>query len=97
MQRFVAHGFRAQLRSANLITGQQYVALDFFPKAPPAQMITTRTPPEIPTIPGSLSEIQDSISNIVKNLEQVPFDKLVADLRRSLTTPRRDVEARPTW
>ncbi len=86
IQRFVAHGFRAQMRSANLITGQMFVALDFFPKAPPATFDPKKAPPEIPTIPGALSEIQDSIGNIMKNLEKVPFDKLVADVRRALTT-----------
>ena len=86
MQRFIANGFRAQLRSANLITGQMYVALDFFPKAPPAKLDTTLATPEIPTLPGALSEIQESIGNIVKNLEKVPFDKLVADIRTTLAT-----------
>ncbi|HUP97369.1 MAG TPA: MlaD family protein [Usitatibacter sp.] len=86
LQRFVAHGFRAQLRSANLITGQLYVALDFFPKAPPAKVLHAEATPEIPTIPGALSEIQESIGNIVKNLEKVPFDKLVADVRATLAT-----------
>ena len=86
IQRFVAHGFRAQLRSANLITGQLYVALDFFPKAPAAAFDPKKAPPEIPTLPGALAEIQESIANIMKNLEKVPFDKLVADLRRALTT-----------
>ncbi|MEO5676048.1 MAG: MlaD family protein [Usitatibacter sp.] len=86
IERFVAHGFRAQMRSANLLTGQMFVALDFFPKAPRAVFDPKKAPPEIPTLPGALSEIQDSIGNIMKNLEKVPFDKLVADLRRALTT-----------
>ena len=86
LERFVSHGFRAQLRSANLITGQLYVALDFFPKAPPAKLDRAASPPEIPTMPGALSEIQESIGNIVKTLEKVPFDKLVADLRTTLGT-----------
>ncbi|HEX4764395.1 MAG TPA: MlaD family protein [Usitatibacter sp.] len=86
LQRFVAHGFRAQMRSANLLSGQLYVALDFFPKAAPATLDTKRSPPEIPTIPGSLAELEESLGNIVKNLEKVPFDKLAADLRRSLDT-----------
>ena len=86
IERFVAHGFRAQPRGANLITGQLYVALDFFPKAPPAKLDPTKSPPEIPTLPGGLSELQEGLGNIVKNLEKVPFDKLVADLRRSLNT-----------
>jgi paraquat-inducible protein B len=86
MQRFVEHGFRGQLRSANLITGQQYVALDFFPKAAKATMDMSRAPPEIPTVPGSLAELQDSLGNVVKSLEKVPFDKLAEDLRRALAT-----------
>jgi paraquat-inducible protein B len=86
MQRFVEHGFRGQLRSANLLTGQQYVALDFFPKAAKATMEASKLPPEIPTIPGSLTELQDSLGNVVKSLEKVPFDKLAEDLRRALAT-----------
>jgi paraquat-inducible protein B len=86
MQRFVTHGLRAQLRSANLITGQQYVALDFFPKAKPAALVIAHSPPEIPTVAGSLAELQDSIGNIVQTLEKVPFDKLAADLRTALAS-----------
>lgn len=86
MQRFVARGLRAQLRSANLLTGQLYVALDFFPKAAPARFDPAKVPPEIPTVAGSLAELQESIGNIVRTLEKVPFDRLVADLRQSLRT-----------
>src|SRR5438105_4353407 len=35
LKRLVDNGLRAQLRSGNLLTGQQYIALDFIPKAPP--------------------------------------------------------------
>jgi paraquat-inducible protein B len=42
LERFVAHGFRGQLRSANLLTGQLFVALDFFPKAPQASSTPKR-------------------------------------------------------
>ena len=86
MLKFVQHGFRAQLRSANLLTGQLYVALDFFPKAPPAVMDFTRTPPEIPTVPGSLAELEESLGAIVKKLEGVPFDVIGNDLRKALET-----------
>jgi len=86
MQRFVAKGFRGQLRSANLLTGQQYVALDFFPRAAPAKFDARTAPPEIPTIPSSLAELEESVGNIVKNLEKVPFDKLAADVRQALGT-----------
>ena len=86
MQRFVSRGFRGQLRSANLLTGQLYVALDFFPKAAPARFDPKKSPPEIPVISTGLAELQESVTNIVANLEKVPFDKLAADLRRALAT-----------
>lgn len=86
MQRFVGYGLRGQLRTANLITGQLYVALDFFPKAPKAALDTKRSPPEIPTLAGGLSELQESVGNIVQKLEKVPFDLIGQDLRRALAT-----------
>lgn len=86
IQRFVERGFRAQLRSANLLTGQMYVALDFFPKAPKATMSLAQTPPEIPSIPGGLGELQESIQNIVAKLEKVPFEQIAQDLRRTMGT-----------
>lgn len=86
IQRFVDRGFRAQLRTANLLTGQLYVALDFFPKAPKAAMNLATSPPEIPTIQGGFGELQESVQNIVAKLEKVPFDQLAQDIRRTLGT-----------
>ena len=84
MSRFVDNGFRAQLRAANLLTGQMYVALDFFPKAAKAKLDTAKKPPGIPTIPAGLAELQESITNIVAKLEKVPFDAIAQDLRNTL-------------
>ena len=84
MKRFVANGFRGQLRNANIITGQLYVALDFFPNAAPASIDFRQSPPEIPTVPGGLGELQESLARILKRLEKIPFDTLSEDLRKSL-------------
>jgi paraquat-inducible protein B len=84
IQRFVEHGFRAQLRSANLITGQQYVALDFFPKAPHANAPVRDGVPELPTVAGGFGELQESLQNLASKLEKVPFDKLGDDLHNAL-------------
>jgi paraquat-inducible protein B len=86
MQKFVAHGFRAQLRSSNLLTGQLYVALDFFPGAAPATIDFAKAPPEIPTMPGSLAQLEDSLGAIVKKLEKIPFDVIGEDLRKALVS-----------
>ena len=86
MQKFVAHGFRAQLRSSNLITGQLFVALDFFPGAAPATIDFTQGAPEIPTMPGSLAQLEESLGVIVKKIEKIPFDAIGEDLRKALAS-----------
>jgi len=84
--RFLAEkGLRAQLRSGNLLTGQVYVALDFFPKAPAAKIDTTKNPIELPTIANSLDEIQSQVQEIAGKLNKVPYEQIAADLRTTLT------------
>jgi paraquat-inducible protein B len=86
LDRMVARGFRAQLKSANLLTGQLYVALDFFPKAPKAKIDWTQKPVQLPTAPGALEDIQQTIGNIATKLDKVPFDTLGTDASRALKT-----------
>ena len=86
LDRMVARGFRAQLKSANLLTGQLYVALDFFPKAPKTKIDWTQKPVQLPTAPGALEDIQQTIGNIASKLEKVPFDTIGADASRALKT-----------
>ncbi|WP_199155734.1 intermembrane transport protein PqiB [Chromobacterium sp. ASV23] len=83
-QYLVANGARAQLRSGNLITGQLYVALDFFRGVPPAQLVVHNGIPELPTIPGDLEELQRVLQRIVKKLDAVPFDNIGREAEASL-------------
>ena len=85
-QLFVDRGFRGQLRTGNLLTGQQYVAVDFFPKAPKVKVDFSKTPLEIPTIPGALEDLQETIASIAKKLDQVQYGQIDADVRKALTT-----------
>ena len=85
-QAMVGKGLRAQLRTGNLLTGQVYVAIDFFPEAPPARLDITRTPLELPTVPNSLDELQTQVAGIARKLNKVPFDDISADLRKTLAT-----------
>jgi paraquat-inducible protein B len=84
MERYVARGLRGQLRNANLLTGQMFVALDFFDKEPKAAIDFHKAPPEIPTVSGGLGELQEAVANIVKKLEKVPFDVIGQDVRTAL-------------
>jgi paraquat-inducible protein B len=80
----VDHGFRAQLRSGNMLTGQLYVALDMFPKAPPAKIDWHLNPPEFPTMQNSLEQFQTALMQIVQKIEKLPLDELAGDARQSI-------------
>jgi paraquat-inducible protein B len=80
----VAHGVRAQLQTGNLLTGQLFVALDFFPDAPPAKIDWSQQPPQLPTTPGELEAVEASLTRIVKKLDQIPFKAIGDDLRRAI-------------
>jgi len=68
LQQLVANGVRAQLRTGNLLTGQLYVALDFIGKQPARSAMSNGTL-TLPTVPGTLSEIQPQIADIVAYLQ----------------------------
>ena len=83
-QWLVDHGLRAQLRTGNLLTGQLYIALEFFPNAAKAQMDWSRTPPEMPSAPGNLQSLQDSLTSLLAKLNKIPFEGIGNDARQTL-------------
>ena len=85
----VSRGMRAQLRSASLVTGQLYVALDFFPLAAPAVLDTSGRYPRIPSVPGELEGIATSLSALLERVGALPLDQLVADLDGTLKSYQR--------
>lgn len=90
--RLIEHGFRAQLRSGSLLTGQQYVALDFFPKAPAAHSDPTRVPMEVPTVPGGMEELQASLADILRKIDGLPLERLGSDADTTLVALRRTLD-----
>lgn len=95
LQGSIDRGLRAQLRTGNLLSGQRYVALDFFkgtaplPRRPAAAAASAPNPTErieIPTVPGSLEDLQVSLTNIAKKIESIPFEDLATELRATMRT-----------
>jgi paraquat-inducible protein B len=96
----VSRGFRAQLRSGNLLTGALYVAFDAFPGAAPATVDWSGKPVELPTVPGQLEAIEASIVNIIKKFDKVPVEaigtdaaKALVDLRGTLASATRTLDS----
>lgn len=84
VDRLLANGMRGQLKTGNLLTGQLFVALDFFPDAPKAAMNWSADPPVMPTISGGLTELQDTVGRIAKKIDKLPFDKVSGQLVTAL-------------
>ena len=93
MRRMVEQrGMRAQLRSGSLITGQMFVAFDFFPNAPKAKIDWSREVPELPVVPSTVSDLEAKITGIVAKLDKLPLDTISADLTKVLTTLSQTLE-----
>jgi paraquat-inducible protein B len=86
INKMVDRGLRAQLKSGSLLTGQLFIALDFFPKAPKAKVVWNTNPPQFPTTPGSLVELQASLTQIMKKIEKLPLEEVVDDVRQAVKT-----------
>jgi paraquat-inducible protein B len=84
VDKLVAHGMRGELKTGNLLTGQLYIALDFHPDAPRAAVDWSRSPAVVPTLPGGLSRIQDTIGRIANKIDRVPLDQLSSQLEQAL-------------
>jgi paraquat-inducible protein B len=84
----VSRGFRAQLRSGNLLTGALYVAVDVFPNVQSATVDWSRKPVELPTVPGQLEAIEASVVNIIKRFDKVPIEAIGTDAAKALVDLR---------
>ncbi|RON42151.1 intermembrane transport protein PqiB [Pseudomonas brassicacearum] len=86
---FIDNGLRAQARSGNLLTGQLYIALDFYPKAEKVVFDPTARPVSIPTIPGSLEQLQEKLEGMVNKINQLPIERIAGNLDSNLVELRK--------
>ena len=100
MDALAAQGLRAQLRTGNLLTGQLYIALDFFPQAPKAGFDWQQSPPQLPTTQGTFGELQATLSTLTKKLDRLPIDEIANQLIGTLAAAhklmdRLDIDVAP--
>ncbi len=83
-ERLVARGLRAQLVSGNLLTGQLFIELDFFPDSEPASLDRSGRFPEIPSVPSTIDQLKKSVEDILVELSNLKLPDLIADARKTL-------------
>lgn len=81
---FVENGLRAQARTGNLLTGQLYISLDFYPKAPKVAFDVNARPISIPTVPGSLEQLQEKLEAMVDKINKLPVERIAGNLDGNL-------------
>jgi paraquat-inducible protein B len=73
----IARGLRAQLQMQSFVTGQLYVALDFFPDTPVRLTGLDPGVPEVPTVPTTTEQFSEQFRRIVARLEKLPLEQLM--------------------
>ena len=80
------------MQSANLITGQMLVALEFEPDAPPAKVTTEDGAFVMPTTEsGGFSGLEASATELLSKVNTMPFDAIGSNLSaylRGIERPR---------
>lgn len=79
-------GLRAQLKTTSLVTGQQYVGLDFFPEIPAVFLETDPDILEIPAVPTSSEQLQRSLAEVIENLKAADIKQVVANVQSVLAS-----------
>lgn len=92
MGTFVENGLRAQARSGNLLTGQLYIALEFFPKAPKVTFDDNARPVMIPTVPASLEQLQEQLQSMMEKINRPPIERIANNLDANLTEVRKGIK-----
>lgn len=88
MGSFIENGLRAQARTGNLLTGQLYISLDFYPDARKVAFDPAQRPVQIPTVPSSLEQLQEQLQAVVDKLSKLPLDRIANNLDGGLSELR---------
>jgi paraquat-inducible protein B len=84
METMVGRGLRAQLKNANLLTGQLYIDLVLDEKAKKQKIDYSLAHPLLPTIPSDVEALSSSVLAILDGLREIKFKQLGDDLGVSL-------------
>jgi paraquat-inducible protein B len=85
-------GLRAQLKSGNLLTGQLFVAFNYFPDAPKPKIDWTKDPLELPVVPSTLPDLEAKLTGILDKLDSLPLEAIGKEVQKDLTALSQTLE-----
>jgi paraquat-inducible protein B len=84
-QAMVRRGVRMQLHTANYLTGQLYLGMDYIQGAATAEAtITPQGRLFIPGASGGLDSLTANLADLAQKIARIPFDQIGADLQATL-------------
>lgn len=86
IKRLIAKGFRAQLVSQSMVTGQLYVRIDYYPDTKVELTGFNTDLIEIPTIRTKTEKLAEKLDEIVNSFSQFKFDELSRNLNSTLSS-----------
>ena len=92
IDRLVAQGLRAQLKTGSILTGALYVNLDFHPQLPPAKVDWEGEYPVFPTLPQSSEELMSAVESFVQKLEKFPVQEIGSNLQAIVANLKKTTE-----
>ncbi len=93
MAEWVKRGLRARIQTGNLLTGSKFVEFDIFPDAEPAEIFYYAGVPVLPTVPGELEGLTDSMARILAKVEDLPIEEIGRNLEATTAGTRRLVNS----
>ncbi len=84
--KLIEKGLTAQLKQANLLTGQLAIALSLEPKVPRLARSEDDPYPRIPTIPTPFEELAGTVTRILKKIDDLPLDRIASGVERDLAS-----------
>jgi len=105
VKRMVEKGLKAQLRMKSVLTGQLYIAVDFYPQKPLRLAGLEKRYPEIPTIPSTgdvvmatleklpITEIADKLAKVTAGIEKIVNSPEIPESMKELNIALKEITA----
>jgi len=79
-EKLLQKGFRAQLQSGNLLTGELFVSLDIYKDVETIKPYKENGYYVIPTIPATIETLKADVQTLLNRISKIPFEKIGKDV-----------------
>ncbi len=96
MEQLIDSGLRMQLQYTSLVTGQLYIESLLKPESPIKLTHLNKQYIELPTITSSSEKVQKNISDMINQIQNIPFQEVFTELLITIKSIRQITESEDT-